>query len=101
MKLSLFALASCLLLSPPLQPLAQSEAWYILQAQKTHGGEVEVRIHFPIRNFTIDHVIPRSRGGDDHLDNLQLLCGACNSLKGDRPQEYLFARMRANVKLDR
>ena len=25
---------------------------------------------------------------------VQLLCGACNSLKGNRPQEYLMARLR-------
>ena len=50
-------------------------------------------VMFPFRNFTVDHVVPRSRGGTDHLDNLQLLCGACNSLKGDRPQEYLVARL--------
>ena len=48
---------------------------------------------FPFRNFTVDHVVPRSRGGTDHEENLQLLCGACNSLKGDRPQEYLLARL--------
>ncbi len=48
---------------------------------------------FPFRNFTIDHVVPQSRGGTDHLDNLQFLCGACNSLKGDRPMEYLVARL--------
>ena len=52
------------------------------------------RHEFPFRNFTVDHVIPRSRGGTDHLGNLQLLCGACNSLKGDRPQEYLLARLK-------
>ena len=40
------------------------------------------RIVFPFRNFTVDHIIPRSRGGTDHPDNLQLLCAACNSLKG-------------------
>ena len=45
------------------------------------------------RNFTIDHVIPQSRGGTDHLENLQLLCEACNSLKGDRLQEDLVARL--------
>ena len=49
---------------------------------------------FPFRNFTVDHVVPRSRGGSDHLDNLQMLCGACNSLKGDRPQEYLLAELK-------
>ena len=49
---------------------------------------------FPFRNFTIDHAAPQSRGGTDHLDNVQLLCGACNPLKGDRPQEYLMARLK-------
>ena len=52
------------------------------------------KVMFPFRNFTIDHVVPQSRGGTDHIDNLQLLCGACNSLKGDRPQEYLVARLK-------
>ena len=55
------------------------------------------KIMFPFRNFTVDHVVPQSRGGTDHLDNLQLLCGACNSLKGDRPQEYLIARLKEMV----
>ena len=52
------------------------------------GGE------FPFRMFEVDHVVPRSRGGTDHIDNLQLLCTHCNRTKGDRPQEYLVARLR-------
>ena len=52
------------------------------------------RNEFPFRNFTFDHVIPESRGGTDHIENLQLLCGRSNSVKGDRPQEYLVARLR-------
>ena len=52
------------------------------------------KVMFPFRNFTIDHVVPQSRGGTDHLDNLQLLCGACNSLKGNRDQAYLIARLK-------
>ena len=51
-------------------------------------------VMFPFRNFTVDHMVPQGRGGTDHLDNLQLLCGACNSVKGDRPQEYLIARLK-------
>ena len=49
---------------------------------------------FYFRNFTVDHVVPQSRGGTDHIENLQLLCAACNSLKGDRDQAYLVARLR-------
>ena len=36
---------------------------------------------------------PQSGGGTDHLENLQLLRPSCNWIKGDRPQEYLVARL--------
>jgi len=50
--------------------------------------------HFQIQNLTVDHIIARSKGGTDHLENLQLLCGNCNSVKGDRGMEYLIAKLR-------
>ena len=65
-------------------------------------GQQEARcggcaMDFPFKVFEVDHVIPQSRGGSDHLDNLQLLCSHCNRLKGDRPQEYLVARWKELV----
>ena len=48
---------------------------------------------FPFKLYEVDHKIPQSKGGTDHPDNLQLLCSHCNRLKGDRPQEYLVARL--------
>ena len=50
---------------------------------------------FPFRNFTIDHIVPRVRGGTDHVDNLQLLCNACNSVKGTKTQAEFMAALRA------
>ena len=37
---------------------------------------------------TIDHILPRSRGGADSWENLVACCLRCNNVKGDRtPQE--------------
>ena len=41
-------------------------------------------IHFPFGGLTVDHKLPKSRGGQDHLENLQLLCTRCNSSKGSK-----------------
>ncbi len=34
--------------------------------------------------LTIDHILPRSRGGEDSWENLISACPKCNSKKGDR-----------------
>lgn len=36
------------------------------------------------RGDTIDHLTPRSRGGDTSWTNCVLMCSACNGAKGDR-----------------
>ena len=53
------------------------------------------RVHFPFRNLTVDHIVPRVKGGTDHRENLQLLCGACNSLKGTGTEAELIAKLKA------
>ena len=50
--------------------------------------------HFPFRNMTVDHIVPQKHGGTDHEDNLQLLCGACNSTKGTGTQAELIAKLK-------
>lgn len=39
----------------------------------------------------VDHILPRNRGGDDDLSNLQALCYRCNSMKRDRDDSDLRA----------
>ena len=43
---------------------------------------------FPTHDLTFDHVVPRSRGGRTHWENVVTACGSCNLLKGSRlPRE--------------
>jgi len=38
-------------------------------------------------NLTIDHIIPKSKGGEDSWENLVTACIKCNNKKGDRTLE--------------
>ena len=48
------------------------------------------------RNLTIDHIMPRSRGGKNTWSNLVTCCSNCNIKKGNRTPEE--ASMRMNYK---
>jgi 5-methylcytosine-specific restriction endonuclease McrA len=39
------------------------------------------------KNLTLDHMIPKSRGGDSSWTNLVTACMRCNTRKGDRTPE--------------
>jgi 5-methylcytosine-specific restriction endonuclease McrA len=43
---------------------------------------------------TVDHVLPRSRGGADSWENLVACCLGCNNTKGDRTPAEMGWRMR-------
>ncbi len=49
--------------------------------------------HFQSRHLEVDHIIARNKGGTDHISNLQLLCGHCNRVKGDRGMAYLREKL--------
>ena len=48
------------------------------------------------KNLTIDHIIPKSRGGQNTWMNLVTCCSSCNRLKGDKTPEE--ASMKLNTR---
>lgn len=47
--------------------------------------------------LTLDHVIPRSRGGQTTWDNVATACRACNMRKGDRTPEEAGMTLRKRL----
>jgi len=41
-----------------------------------------------VDNLTLDHIVPRSWGGNSSIHNLQLLCFECNEEKGSTIADY-------------
>jgi 5-methylcytosine-specific restriction endonuclease McrA len=48
--------------------------------------------------LTIDHIIPKSRGGDDTWENLVVACIKCNNKKSDRTPEEAKMSLRTKPK---
>lgn len=50
----------------------------------------------PVHDLTLDHVVPRSRGGETTWENLVACCHGCNNRKGSRtPDEANMNLLRA------
>lgn len=55
--------------------------------------------HFPMSELSLDHVVPRSRGGITSWENIVCACVACNVRKGGRtPHEAHMQLVRQPVK---
>jgi len=60
--------------------------------QRDHGLCQYCGGHVSAREFTLDHVIPRSRGGQHRWENVVTACVPCNQRKADRtPREARMA----------
>ena len=82
---------------PP--PSAHKDLLYGQQSGQCECGGCMVMFHK--RNLTIDHIVPRADGGTDHVENLWLLCGACNSSKGTKSQaEFLKDRVQRGESIE-
>ena len=53
------------------------------------------RGHYNFKDFEVDHITPRAKGGQDVDENLQLLCGHCNRVKGGK---LTMAELKARLK---
>ncbi len=48
----------------------------------------------PFRDMRVDHIVALSKGDADTLDNLQLLCRACKSMKQNSTQDQLIQTLK-------
>ena len=68
--------------------------WQTLKAQYNWTCPVCKRKEPEIK-LTHDHIIPISKGGSDNIENIQPLCGSCNSKKHDKI--IIFTLISANA----
>lgn len=64
-------------------------------------GETQNGRYLTQRDFTIDHIIPRSRGGKNTWGNTACACYACNHRKGNRTPHEAGMTLRWEPKIPR
>ena len=65
--------------------------------QKSHADESHYHMNLYALKYdgtrvlmTRDHIMPRSKGGSNNLENLQTMCGPCNWKKADSlPENFV------------
>ena len=65
-------------------PTCTKEGIYLIKAKNTDGGFHVDLYTCEFELMTIDHIIPKSKGGNNSLENLQPMCHTCNTKKADK-----------------
>jgi 5-methylcytosine-specific restriction endonuclease McrA len=91
---SKLAVAEWKLRNPARAQLIARTGWINRRSRMRQAGKISVRDIAVVRarerceacgeihkHMEVDHIIPLSRGGKNHLSNLQLLCRPCNRSK--------------------
>ena len=50
--------------------------------------------NFRIWQLEMDHILPKARGGQDTIGNIQLLCSNCNRIKYTNSMDYLRRKIK-------
>ena len=74
---------------PPTFTEADKSPYYAKQRGHCNG----CKLAYALKDMHMDHIKPRSKGGSDMPRNLQLLCGNCNTTKGDGTMKQLEERL--------
>ena len=70
-----------------LETLSSSEAKKLWRRKITERWDYECAYCGSTKNLTIDHVVPRSKGGTDFTKNVVCCCHDCNQSKSHTPWE--------------
>ncbi len=62
-----------------------------LSAKECHYCGRDFKL-YPYLKKTADHIVPRSKGGTDRLDNIVICCRDCNKEKGNKDYQTYVSK---------
>ena len=74
-------------------PQGEKNKYRAIQYEDQRGMCAGCDRYMRIEEFEVDHIVPKSKGGGNELDNLQVLCHLCNNWKGERDMKYLVKQL--------
>lgn len=71
-----------------IHPECNKTATRIIESMDVNGGTHYDLFTNTLQHMNVDHIMPRSQGGTDDLENLQPMCAKHNSLKSNKLVPY-------------